>query len=46
MFLVALYIVLAKGIGLATIEVAWGLWLFTACVLASLGLGWAGHRSG
>lgn len=37
-FLVALYIVLMKGIGLATIEVAWGLYLFTACILASLAI--------
>ncbi len=35
-FLIALYIVIVKGIGLATVEVAWGTWLFTACVLASL----------
>ncbi|MCW1917842.1 paraquat-inducible protein A [Rhodobacter sp. KR11] len=35
-FLAALYIVLAKGVGLATVETAWGLWLFTACVLAGL----------
>ncbi len=35
-FLLALYIVLVKGIGLATVEVAWGMYLFTACILASL----------
>lgn len=35
-FLAALYIVLAKGVGHATLETAWGLWLFTACVLAGL----------
>ena len=35
-FLIALYITLAKGIGYGTIEVAWGLYLFTACILASL----------
>lgn len=40
-FLAALYIVLAKGIGHATVQVAWGLWLFTGCVLASLAMGWA-----
>ena len=34
-FLIALYIVIAKGIGLATLETAWGLYLFTACVLLS-----------
>lgn len=37
-FLIALYIVLVKGIGLATVEVAWGMYLFTACILASLGI--------
>ena len=37
-FLVALYIVLAKGVGHATVEVAWGLWLFTGCILGSLAL--------
>ena len=35
-FLIALYIVVAKGIGVGTIEVAWGLYLFTAAVIASL----------
>ncbi|NCM96693.1 MAG: paraquat-inducible protein A [Rhodobacterales bacterium] len=35
-FLVALYIVIVKGVGLATVEVAWGLYLFTGCILASL----------
>jgi len=39
-FLIALYVVIVKGIGLARIEVAWGLGLFTACVLASLLLTW------
>ncbi|MFS4582756.1 paraquat-inducible protein A [Phaeobacter sp. C3_T13_0] len=38
-FLIALYITLAKGIGYATIETAWGLYLFTGCILASLVLG-------
>ena len=37
-FLIALYIVLVKGIGLATVEVAWGMYLFTACILASLAI--------
>lgn len=37
-FLIALYIVLVKGIGLATIEVAWGLYLFTGCILASIAI--------
>lgn len=35
-FLIALYIVLAKGTGIGTIETAWGLWLFTGCVALSL----------
>lgn len=35
-FLIALYIVLAKGTGIGTIETAWGLWLFTGCVGLSL----------
>ncbi|MYM56031.1 paraquat-inducible protein A [Thalassovita mangrovi] len=38
-FLIALYITVAKGIGVGKIEVAWGLYLFTACILASLGIG-------
>ena len=37
-FLVALYIVLAKGVGLGRVETAWGLYLFTACILASLAI--------
>ncbi|KIC20927.1 paraquat-inducible protein A [Leisingera sp. ANG-Vp] len=43
-FLIALYITLAKGIGLGTIETAWGLYLFTACILVSLVLGMATKR--
>jgi uncharacterized paraquat-inducible protein A len=38
-FLIALYITLAKGLGVGRIETAWGLYLFTACILASLALG-------
>lgn len=41
-FLIALYITLTKGIGVGRIEVAWGLYLFTACILASL---WIGMRT-
>lgn len=37
-FILALYVVIAKGIGVGRIEVAWGLYLFTGCVIASLGL--------
>ena len=43
-FLIALYIVLVKGIGLATVEVAWGLYLFTGCVLLSLVIGWTTEK--
>lgn len=39
-FLIALYITLSKGIGVGRIEVAWGLYLFTACILASLLISW------
>jgi paraquat-inducible protein A len=42
-FLLALYIVVVKGVGLATVEVAWGMYLFTGCILLSL---WIGHRAG
>jgi len=37
-FLIALYIVLVKGAGHVTVETGWGLYLFTACVLASLAI--------
>ena len=39
-FLIALYITLAKGIGVGRIETAWGLYLFTACILASIWIAW------
>lgn len=35
-FLIALYITIVKGIGIGRIETAWGLYLFTACILLSL----------
>jgi paraquat-inducible protein A len=38
-FLIALYIVIAKGAGHVTVQPAIGLYLFTFCVLASLALG-------
>lgn len=37
-FLIALYITVVKGIGVATIETAWGLYLFTGCILGSLAI--------
>ncbi len=42
-FLLALYIVVVKGVGMATVEVAWGMHLFTGCILLSM---WVGHRAG
>lgn len=35
-FLIALYIVAAKGVGVGRIETAWGLYLFTFAILASM----------
>lgn len=35
-FLIALYIVVSKGVGIGKIETMWGLYLFTACILASI----------
>ena len=35
-FLIALYVVLIKGIGVGRVETGWGLYLFTACVLGSM----------
>ncbi|MGB0439800.1 MAG: paraquat-inducible protein A, partial [Paracoccaceae bacterium] len=35
-FLLALYIVIAKGIGVGQIDVAWGLYLYTGAVVVSL----------
>ncbi len=37
-FLLALYIVVVKGVGMTVIETAWGLYLFTGLILVSLGL--------
>ena len=44
-FLIALYITLSKGIGIGKIETAWGLYLFTACILASLAISIATEQS-
>ncbi|MEM8774390.1 MAG: paraquat-inducible protein A [Pseudomonadota bacterium] len=43
-FLIALYIVIFKDIGVGRIETAWGLYLFTACIVASIIIGWATQR--
>ena len=44
-FLIALYIVIVKGAGYVTVETAWGLWLFTFCVLSSILFAWMTGRS-
>jgi len=44
-FLIALYIVVSKGIGVGRVEVAWGLYLFTACILVSIALSSAAARA-
>ncbi len=44
-FLIALYITLTKGIGVGRIEVAWGLYLFTACILTSILVSWRTEQS-
>lgn len=43
-FLIALYIVLAKGTGIGRVETGWGLYLFTGCVIASLLISLAAKR--
>ena len=43
-FLIAIYIVVAKGIGLGRLETGWGLYLFTGCILASLAISFATER--
>jgi len=37
-FLIAIYIVVVKGVGVGRVETAWGLYLFTFAVIASLAL--------
>ena len=43
-FLIALYIVVAKGVGVGRVETAWGLYLFTGAILASLALSYLTER--
>ena len=45
-FLIAIYIVLAKGVGIGRVETGWGLYLFTFCVLASLAISYLTPRAG
>ena len=35
-FLIALYVVVFKGVGIGKVETGWGLYMFTACILASI----------
>ena len=44
-FLIALYIVVVKGVGMARIETAWGLYLFSGCVLASIAISYFTEKS-
>lgn len=44
-FLIALYIVVVKGVGLATVETAWGLYVFSGLVIWSIVLGQWTRRS-
>jgi paraquat-inducible protein A len=44
-FLLAVIIVVAKGVGVGRVESAWGLYLFTACVLTSMLLSYLTQRS-
>jgi paraquat-inducible protein A len=39
-FLIAIYIVIVKGAGMVTIETAWGLYLFTGYIPASIWVAW------
>ena len=43
-FLIALYVVLAKGAAVGRIETAWGLYLFTFCILAQMALSHLSRR--
>lgn len=44
-FLIALYITVSKGIGVGRIETAWGLYLFTACIMLSILISWGSEQS-
>ncbi|EBA11603.1 paraquat-inducible protein A [Roseobacter sp. CCS2] len=35
-FLIALYIVVFKGVGIGKVETGWGLYMFTACIITSI----------
>ena len=40
-FLIAMWVVVVKGVGIGHVTPAWGLWLFTTCVLTGIATGWA-----
>jgi len=44
-FLIALYITVSKGIGVGRIETAWGLYMFTACIVVSILIGHFTNKS-
>ena len=44
-FLIAVYITISKGIGVGRIETAWGLNLFTGCILLQIILGFLPKRT-
>lgn len=39
-FLIAVYVVIAKGVGVGRVETAWGLYFFTALILTQFALSW------
>lgn len=39
-FLIAVYVVIAKGVGVGRVEVAWGLYFFTALILMQFTMSW------
>lgn len=43
-FLIALYVVVVKGVGMATVQTAWGLYVFTGCILASIAISHLTHK--
>jgi hypothetical protein len=44
-FLLAVVIVVAKGVGIGRVTSDWGLYLFTACVFASMLIAHFTHKS-
>lgn len=44
-FLIAMYVVAVKGVGIGEIVIDWGLYLFTALVFASIWATWATERA-